>query len=366
MKSTITFFIACGLLFFGCKSAQKLYEKGNYEKATYAAADAVRKAPADQQARTLMQNAYMKAVQQYDSIIKHNSASKKGENLDVIYNSYVKLQQLSQTVRSVDSTNKDLVIKDYAAEIKDAAQQAADYRYQKGTAYLQKGGKQNAQKAYHNFEMVEKYLPGYKDVSQKIQQASDAASTNIVISTFDQRFGIYRLDGSFLQQNILWNLNDVGSDRMNYFYSEADAQMKKIRVDQFMNLTFYGIYFSPVYSNSYNYTVTKDLASPDGKALIPVSATVYVTRQIINSRMTMDCRITDATNRIIYTNSFPADYTWNSVTATYTGDQRALGPSDWALINSNPINQPAHQQIYQTLTQQIINDFIFRMRSLYS
>lgn len=363
MKQAIFFGLVI-VLMFSCKSAQKYFEQGDYERAVYKAADDLRKDGTNQQARLILLAAYPKAVEVYDSIIRNDNNPKRGKQAEELYFAYSKLQQLSLTAQEVNADGA-LQIKDYSTQLDTAAQHAAAFRYRIATNELTKGGKDNARKAYQNFQRVQQYVPGYKDVIEKMNEAYNAAVTNIVIRTLDQRFGSYQLDGSFLQQNILYNLNTIGKNKLNFFYTMQDAQWKNIRPDQFMNITFYSLYFSPAYSSSYNYDVSKTIPASNDKPAETVKATVYVTTNTVNSSATMDCLITNAfDNRIIYSNQYPASYTWQSNIARYTGDKRALSATDLALINGRD-SKPDFQAIYQQLTQQMLNSFNFNMEALY-
>jgi hypothetical protein len=351
-------------LFFSCKSAQKLLEEGNYEQAVYKAADDLRKDGTNQQAHAILITAYPKAVAVYDSIIHSDNNVKRGKRTEELYTAYSKLQQLSLAAQTVN-TDGALQIKDYSAELSAAAQNAAAYRYHIASEELAKGGKDNARKAYQDFQRVQQYVPGYKDVIQQMNAAYNAAITNIVIRTLDQRFGSYVLDGSFLQQNILYNLNTMGKNKLNFFYTLQDAQSQNIPPDQFMSLTFYSLYFSPAYATTYNYAVSKTIPASGDKPAEVVKATIYVTTNTVNSNATMDCLVTSASdNRIIYSNQYPASYAWQNNTARYTGDQRALSATDLTLINEKD-SKPNLQTIYQQLTQQMLNSFNFNMEALY-
>lgn len=363
MKPAISFLLVL-VLIISCKSAQKYLEEGNYEQAVYKAADDLRKDPGNQQARAILHMAYPKAVEVYDSIIRNENNVKRGKRAEELYYAYSKLQQMSSTAQAVNADGV-LQIKDYSAMVDSAAQNAAAFRYRIASNEFAKGGKDNARMAYQNFQRVQQYVPGYKDVTEKMNEAYNAAVTNIVIRTLDQRFGSYQLDGSFLRQNILYNLNTTGKNKLNFFYTPEDAQAQNIRPDQFMNLTFYSLYFSPAYSSSYNYDVSKTIPASDDKPAETVNATVYVTSNTVNSSATMDCLITNAfDNRIIYSKQYPATYTWQNNTARFKGDRRALSSADLVLINGRD-SKPDLQAIYQQLTQQMLNSFNFNMEALY-
>ena len=62
LKLYSLFFIALCVLFFSCKTAKKMYEKGNYDEAVELAAKKLQKKPNDPATLDILQNAYRFAV----------------------------------------------------------------------------------------------------------------------------------------------------------------------------------------------------------------------------------------------------------------------------------------------------------------
>jgi len=80
----------------------------------------------------------------------------------------------------------------------------------------------------------------------------------------------------------------------------------------------------------------------------------------------MDYRITDAASRtMVGSDRISSQYTWEKLTGSYTGDQRALTDKDWAIIRGAFNNQPDYNELYHELTKQLMNEFNIRMRSIY-
>ncbi len=180
-----------------------------------------------------------------------------------------------------------------------------------GLEFLQRGDRLSARKAYDDLKIADSYVPGYKDVMEKKQEAYDLAITNVLVNKFDQRFGYYSINGSFFENDILWNLNNIGNANYYKFYGMNQAGSRDIRVDQYMELNMYDIWFGNLASNTYSYDASKTISVPDEKdpkikSSITVTARVRVTRRIINSRGVMDYRITDAaTQRMITYDRIP-------------------------------------------------------------
>jgi hypothetical protein len=372
MKTTLSLLTLIALL-FSCQSPQKLFDKGEYDKAFYAALGDLKKNAADANASRILPQAYKEAAAKYETDIAaaKNSKGKNTDKLGQVYNGYLSLQKLYDATITAGVQAPSFAPVNYSAELTQAAENAAAARYNRGIALLERNDRVSARKAYDNLKMADTYVPGYKDVIEKKQQAYDAAIVNVVVNKLDQRFGYYNINGSFFENDILWNLNSIGNTHYYKFYGINDGQAKEVRVDQFMELNMYDIWFSNLATNSYSYRVSKNIPVKSDKMAnstsnITVSATIRVTRRIINSRAVMDYRITDAASqKLIAADRIPAEYTWESLTGSYTGDERALSEKDWAVVRGAFNNRPGYDELYRELTRQIMTQFNFMMRSIY-
>ncbi|MBN9297962.1 MAG: hypothetical protein J0I41_13185 [Filimonas sp.] len=359
-------FILLLALIVSCQSTQKLYEKGDYTKAYYSALGDLKKNNADVNAKQILADAYSQSAAKYEADIANAK-----NNRALVYNSYRALQAMYEAYNEASFTAGAFSPKDYSTELSQAAENAAAYSYNKGISLLQHGDRISARKAYDNLQQADSYVPGYKDVIEKKQEAYVLAITNVIVNKLDQRFGYYNINGAFFENDLLWNLNSIGKNNYYIFYNINDSRASNIRVDQYMDINMYDIWFSNLATNTYSYNVSKSVPVkndklPNSTSNVTVTATVYVTRRIINSRAVMDYRITDAkSQRIISSNRIPAQYTWESLTGRYTGDSRALGDKDWAIIRGVYNNRPSYDDLYRELTRQMMNQFTFSMRSIY-
>jgi len=374
MRNLVFAALLFAVCILSCKSTKKLYEQGQYDRALYSALDDIRKNPNNTTAAHIIPNAYGEAVAKYESNIHaaKSVGTATAQKLDNVYQNYAALQKMYNAIAATPAANGLVNAKDYSVELSRAAEDAADFRYEEGMNFLDKGDKLNARKAYESLSVADKYVPGYKDVVERKQEAYDLAITNVVVNKFDQRFGYYSINGSFFENDILRNLNNIGNSYYSKFYGINQPGAREVRVDQYMELNMYDIWFGSLATNTYNYDVSKTISVPDEakpktKTNITVTATVRVTRRIIDSRGVMDYRITDAaTQRMITYDRVASQYTWENLTGSYTGDSRALSDKDMAIIRGAYNNQPSYDELYRELTRQIMNEFSYRMRSIYA
>lgn len=371
-RSSLLLLVLPFLVLIACKSTRKLYEHGEYEKAFYSAIDDLKKNPSNNKAQSVLPDAYASASRIYLSQINssRNGSANNIQKLDAIYSSYLALQRMYEAVQSTPGAFNLIRAENYSSELEEAALNAASLHYERGVDFMSRGGKKNAQKAYEEFSEADSYSPGYKDVVERKEEALDMALTRVAVNNINQQFGFYTVNGAYLDNEMLRTLNNIGDDTYHVFYNEYSSALKDVQVDQFMDLMMTDIWFGSPSSNKYSYTVSKEVTVKGPKDSVykqTVYATVNVERQIMEARSVMGCRVTDAeTRRIIFTDRFPAKYTWENQIGNFTGDSRALSEKDKAIINGTFKNPPTYDDLYRELTRQIMSDFSTRMRQLYA
>ncbi len=221
MKPLITTCLLAAIITFAaCKSTQKLFEEGQYDKALYSALDDLRKKPDNATAASILPQAYNEAVNKYESSTlcgryRHTECQK----LDIIYKDYVALQKMYAAIAATPAAFNYVNAKNYGSYVSAAADNAAEYRYNRAMDLLQRGDRISAQKAYENFKQVSYYVPGYKDVDDRKADAYDLAITNIIVDKFDQRFNNYQVNGNYFQNDIVYSLNNIGNSHYYKFYA---------------------------------------------------------------------------------------------------------------------------------------------------
>lgn len=259
-------------------------------------------------------------------------------------------------------------------KIRDAKLKAAAEYYNQGLAFLNYNNRPYAQKAYDMFMKANNAYPNYKEVRSLLEQAKELATIKVVVrpvNYYNFGWNYWGFDRDYLQYKMVQDLNNSSSYQHLRFYTDRDADAQRIRADRIVELNFNDLYISPVYRDEYTIQRSKKIKTGQTKSNPPqpiyetVYATVYVTRQVLQSRASLECRIYDwATGRNYLSDRFPDNYTWREERARYTGDSRALEPSDWALINNNSgFNAPGRNQIAERLINNCYNQLLSRIRS---
>ncbi|MDE3249013.1 MAG: hypothetical protein KGO82_10160 [Bacteroidota bacterium] len=372
MKPLATLLLLIAVCCAACKSTQKLYEQGQYDRAVYSALDDLRKRPENSTAASILPQAYNEAQTKYEnSIAAAQNGSVTAQKLDLIYRDYLALQKMYDAIAATPAAFSHVNARNYNSELSAAAEAAAEFRYNEGSEFLQRGDRLSARRAYENFQAVSSYIKGYRNVDELMARAYDIAIVNVIVDKFDQRFDNYSINGAYFQNDIVSRLNSIGNSHYYRFFNFNEPRAREVRADQFMDINVYDIWFGQMAVNRDSYTVTKDITEKDPKdekktRTTTVSATVNVTRRVIDSRASMDYRIMDAASRqMVGSDRLFARYTWEKLTGSYTGDQRALSDKDWAIIRGAFNNQPTYDELYRELTRQLMNQFDSRVRSIY-
>src|ERR1700712_4185876 len=148
MKLYTTALLMAMILFAACKSTQKLFEEGQYDKAIYSALDDLRKKPDNATAASILPQAYNEAVNKYESSITAASTGvQNAQKLDIIYKDYVALQKMYSAIAATPAAFSHVNAKNYASYVSAAADNAAEFRYSRAMDLLQRGDRISAQKA---------------------------------------------------------------------------------------------------------------------------------------------------------------------------------------------------------------------------
>lgn len=222
MKKWIIPWVLCFILLCNaCSSnarlankAQKNYDKGNYEIATQEAMRALSKKTDNPKTQELLvqswQNYRLAQQRKIEKLIQSNDTNK----WEQIYLEYTSLQNLAEQIQSLPPlinpyTGYKVVIDipDYAAEIKQSQENAAEAHYQTGILYAKMNNAKDTQKkAALEFKEALKLIPNYQDAALRYEQSRKLALKRIAITPFEDKSntsGIYGAVSDILTDQIV-------------------------------------------------------------------------------------------------------------------------------------------------------------------
>ena len=229
MKSklyTLTILLT-GTILFSCKSARKLYDKGNYDEAVTVASKKLQKKPDDAELQSIIKAAYQNAVSIHESNIRSHSNSTNELKWEWIYNEYAALQNLYNLTHDNFAIANLIHPVDYSSYLETYGNRAADTRLERGDDWFADNSRQSFKNAYYEYKAAERFKPGDISITRKISDAYEAAVVNVVVLSMNNdfnRYSSYNPGNNYSTRNlddeILRNLKyNTGSEFVR-FYSE--------------------------------------------------------------------------------------------------------------------------------------------------
>jgi len=376
-KIYIPFFATVAILMIGCKSASKLYEKGNYDEAVEVAAKKLQKDPADPKLRSIIQDAYHYAVMDHENQIRTYSETSNELKWEWIFNEYAALQSLYNAIYKSPFVYELVKPLDYSSYLVTYGNKAAEVHYDRGRQLMSNSDKLSFKNAYREFQAAMRFKPGDLDLQQSANEAYDAALTRVVIMPADDngfRYSSYNYQLQNFDNDVIRNLQYNTGNEFVKFYSSWDAQRLNIVPDEIVEMHFTQLNLGSIRENYSTREVSKEVIiketvyKPDSvvKEYGRVKAKITTTQRTLYSEGNLNVSIRDNNGRWLWNDNVNGSHGWSTEFSTYTGDERALSDEDKKLVNRSREIPPREEEIIRCIKENIYNDFVNRLRNYYS
>ena len=374
----LEYFVAAflALLFFGCSSGKKAYERGNYYEAVMKSVNRLRQHPGHSKSIEALQSAYPLAVEYYENEAKNEIASNSNFKWKNAIQSYNSINALYEAIRQCPGCKTAVPNpKNYYAEIGPLKEKAADESYNAGITALMKGNRNDAKNAYFNFSDVQHFVPGYKDVIEYLDKAKFEATLKVIVEQIPVP-ARYNLSGGFFQDKVEEFLHNNYTDQsfIKFYTPEEASSINLPYADQIMRIQFDDFSVGNSVLKEKEETLTKDSvkvgeAKIEGKT-VPVYNTVkakFTTfRKEVTSTGLLSMVVVDAkTNGILTTRKFNGQFVWISEWARFNGDERALSDDQLRICRLREQQPPNPQDLFLEFTKPIYNQLIPAVRGFY-
>jgi hypothetical protein len=360
------------VIFSACSSSKKL-AASQPDKDLFKAIKAIEKSN-NAEARKDLPMLYQQAVERHENEIAEYKMSQDPNRWVKIIEELQALQNIYSAINAAPATARLVSAHSYTAELADARETGAAEYYNTGLQYLQSDDRDDARMAYKAFQAVNTIYPNYKDASILLKKAKEKGTLDVVINMVESRGYLYQ-GGSFAADNFQRDLvRDLGGNYGNgisgaRFYTDWDVRSKKIQPDWAVDLNWANMYISPIRTNTYTRTVSKQIENgkdTSGKVVYQtVTATLRITQTNINAQGDMEYHITDLSdNENIEWNRIPASLNSVIETATYSGDSRALSNNDWNMVNNHQYAYVSDSEIVDALYRQVYSQLRNRIESV--
>lgn len=365
------------LLIAGCKSASKLYDKGNYDEAVQLAVKKLQKKPGNEM-RSLLESAYHYAVNDHENRIRQLSDNSNELKWEWIYNEYSSLQRLYEAIHRSPEALSIVNPVDYSSYLNTYGDKAADVRYDRGMAWMDKGDKLSFRNAYNEFNAALQYRPADLTITDRKNEAYELAVISVVVMPMDNyryRFSSYNdHDLRNLENDLLNQLKYNTNNHFVRFYSSWEANSRNIQADQFVDFRFSNFNIGRTRDEKHTREVSKEVVvketvyRPDSvvKEYKKVFAKITTTKRSMNSEGNLQVNVRDINGRWLWSDNIGSHHNWFTEFSTFTGDERALSETDKPLLNRRQEYPPHENEIIRCIINEINGQMIGRVRNYFS
>lgn len=370
---SIVFFSA---IILSCSSSKKALERGNYYDAVIKAVGKLRKNPDHKKSLETLKMAYPLAVNYYKTEVANIQASNRqfkwGETVKI----YETVNNMGDEIRR--SPGALSIIRNphrYSTKLLKAKNLAAEESYDEGNRLLNELDRNESKNAYFRYRDADYYVPGYKDVKEKLRIAKEYATLNVVLEQIPVR-GRFSLSADFFQDQVESYLrNGLRNEFVRFFTPQEVEQYKLNDVDQILSLYFDDFvvgqvaYFKETKEYRQDSVKVGEVTVEGEKEPVygTVTANYTLNRAELVSNGLLAMRILNPDGQsVIASNKFPGQFTWFVEWGSYNGDDRALTKEQIKLAGLQFRPPPSKQDLFIEFTKPIYSQLTNRLARFYS
>lgn len=359
----------------GCSSGKKAYQKGDYYSAVVKAVDRLRSNPNHKKSVQALENAYPLAIKYYEDQIRNQLSADNPDKWVSVVSSYNTINNMANEINR--SPGALAVIPNpvtYYSELADAKESAAEEQYNRGVEFLAMNTRESAKDAYYRFVNANGYVPGFKDVNDKIDEAKYIATLKVVVDQIPS-VSKYSVSSDFFQDQVESYLRSGYASEFVRFYNFKEAEEENLNPpDQILRLFFDDFVVGETHVEKTVREVSQDSVKV-GEATIGDSTvnvyntvkaelTTYRKEVISNGRMAMEI-IDGFSNGVLSSQKFTGEFVWYSEWGNFNGDGRALTKEQLAICNSEEVPPPPPQDLFLEFTRPIYSQLTNSLDSYY-
>ncbi|MFO8028256.1 MAG: hypothetical protein R6U28_00170 [Cyclonatronaceae bacterium] len=350
-----------------CASSEKMLQRGQYDRAIERAADKLMKNPNNEKELRVLKEAFELANTFDRERIGFLEMEGREESWIEIYLLYEQMNDRQNVVRRLPSQIRNqFEYFNYNEQIIASKAAAADVSYQRGLDFLDQGGRDNARRAYVEFERAHSIYEGYEDVIRYMEMAEMQGRTHAL-------FVIENNSGMVIPEFFDAEMRKMALGRLNTRWIHFDTrENRSIDYDYFLVLNITEIAFSPETINNNTYSVSQEVQDgmryeldADGNVkkdslgndirvpnIVTVSAdiTETVQRKAALVAGSLDFYETE-TDQLIRTDNLSVEALFEHTHASYTGDRRALSEEQQSMVRSDRVPFPANEAMMMDATE---------------
>jgi hypothetical protein len=399
MRKNILFLAVSLFLLNSCSTGLKSLQRGNYYDAIMKAANRLSNDPDNRKASQVVQEGYPMAVAFYqeeiDQTLTGNDQFKWKRTLEIMQT----VNQMSDQIRRIPAARKLVPNpKIYTSEIADVQNRAAQEFYNAGMDALSRNTRETAKQAFFNFQNADALVRGFKDTKQKMVQAKDLATLKVVVEQIPVN-GKFEYSAQFFYDNVFQMLNQNFQEKdFVHFFSPEEAENRKLKYpDMVLQMGFYDFFIDrPQHSElekelstgiEENYQVkvkqdttiiiyrqkikVEEIKVPKGE-IVTLTRTVpkrgkikILTDQVASGGLLEVKAVEFQTQKIVFTDEIPGEYTWQNKYGIFVGDKEVLDSELSIILNNKMVMPPAPQDMFVLFTKPIFNQLTEKLTNYF-
>ncbi len=388
MKS-IKFIILLSFLISGCRSSEKLLQKGEYDAVIERSIKNILKGKADDDDKLLLNKSYKLANQKNTDRIHFLKTENKPENWEEIYQHYNALNIRQNEIQKVlplvigkKKINYEYI--DYSGDIVEAKTNVAKFYYHKGLDNMNLQTKESYRQAYFDFQKVKEYRANdYPKLNTLIQDAKYFGTSRVLVEAVN--ISRVRLPDDFYDNLLRMDIQGLNNTWIEYYFGPLQNEME---YDYFVAIKLRNILVTPDEFSRREFIRTKEIRdgfeyeldrrgnvikdSLGNDVKVPkyrqLSCKVIETKQFKTATINgvVEYKSVSPKN-IMKTEPVAATSIFEHLTARAYGDLEALQPSDRELLRVEIVPFPDDlSMIYDCseILKQAVHDVIYDNRRL--
>ena len=371
-------FLGIAALLASCSSGKRAYEKGNYYQAVAQAVNRLRSNPDHKKSKQILKRSYPIALKNAETDITNLETSNAHFKYREVLGFYQRINGMYEEIRR--SPGALSVIPNptnYYDKVAEYNQLAAQESYKAAVSALTLGTREDAKKAVYLLRDVQRFVPGYKDVNKKLDDAMFQATLKVAVEQIPVPTS-YQLSAQFLQDKVEEHLNShFRSTEFVRFYTPEEIERDQLPyVDQYLRIQYDDFVVGETHLVTNTETLTKDsvivgsVTLEDGSkvdAYNTVKAKLTTNHKEVISSGLLSMRIFDGrSNGLLTHQKFNGDFVWFSEWGNFNGDERALSEAQLRICNLSEVPPPAPQNLFIEFTRPIYGQLVTAVNSFYA
>jgi len=356
-----------------CTSGKKALQKGDYYSAVTKAVQRLKSDPNNKKAAEVLRDGYPITLEwtqeEMDMILSGSNAFKWEGAINIMNN----VNNLARQIRQAPAARRIISNpKTYSSELNMAIEKAAAERYDAGIYELKQNTRETARIAFNHFQMADRFIPGYNEVFEKLEEAKLQATVNVVLEAIPVNTLNYKLSSEFFYNKVFEFLNNrYPRESFVNFYSPNQAETIGLKhPDYVVAMGFYDFSVGNIAHSEVEKEVSKrvKIESKDTTRVQykNYKAKIKIFTDEVNSGGILELKINEfENNKVVRNNRIPGSFKWINDYAIFVGDIEALNEDQNELVRRKSVPLPPKQDLFVEFTKPIYDQLTAQLNSFF-